>query len=169
MRILYDHQVFSLQNAGGASRYYYELMRALSSDSEVHTELCLGINDTVFPFRKLPRRQAHIVSWGAFPRRGRWRYIANEVLAIRWRRLPADSTYTTPPSIAVCRWSGRGGWSPLIMIASTNASPAFFRTSGKSSAPSGACTRRRTRLSVYRNRAETTCCNSMTWRRPKRE
>ena len=80
MRILYDHQVFSLQNAGGASRYYYELMRVLSSDSEVHTELWLGINDTVFPFRKLPRRQAHVVSWGAFPKRGRWRYIANEVL-----------------------------------------------------------------------------------------
>ena len=85
MRILYDHQVFSLQNAGGASRYYYELMRSLSGASEVHTELWLGINDSVFPFRQLSGAQAHImswdlVSWGRFLRRGSWRYIANEVI-----------------------------------------------------------------------------------------
>jgi hypothetical protein len=29
MRILYDHQVFSLQDAGGASRYHFELVRNL--------------------------------------------------------------------------------------------------------------------------------------------
>ncbi len=29
MRILYDHQVFSLQDAGGASRYHFELIRNL--------------------------------------------------------------------------------------------------------------------------------------------
>src|SRR5450759_2620633 len=81
MRILYDHQVFSLQNAGGASRYYYELMRSLSVASEVHMELWLGINDTVYPFRQLSRAQAHIVSWGGFLKRGSSRYIANEVLS----------------------------------------------------------------------------------------
>jgi glycosyltransferase involved in cell wall biosynthesis len=27
MKILYDHQIFSLQNYGGASRYYYELLK----------------------------------------------------------------------------------------------------------------------------------------------
>ena len=80
MRILFDHQVFSLQNAGGASRYYYELMRSLASVSDVHTELWLGINDTVFPFRQLSRSHAHIVSWGGFLKRGSWRYLANEML-----------------------------------------------------------------------------------------
>ena len=85
MRILYDHQVFSLQNAGGASRYYYELMRSLAGASGVHTELCLGINDSVFPFRQLSGTQAHVVSWdlvswGRLLKRGSWRYIANEVL-----------------------------------------------------------------------------------------
>ena len=80
MRILFDHQVFSLQNAGGASRYYYELMRSLASVSDVHTELWLGINDTVFPFRQLSRSHAHVISWGGFLKCGRWRYIANEVL-----------------------------------------------------------------------------------------
>jgi len=86
MRILYDHQVFSLQNAGGASRYYYELIRSLSAASEVRMELWLGINDTVYPFRQLSRAQAHVmswgnVSWGGFLKRGSGRYIANEVLS----------------------------------------------------------------------------------------
>lgn len=81
MRILYDHQVFSLQNAGGASRYYYELMRSLSVASEVHMELWLGINDTVYPFRQLSRAQAHVVSCRGFLKRGNSRYIANEVLS----------------------------------------------------------------------------------------
>jgi glycosyltransferase involved in cell wall biosynthesis len=81
MRILYDHQVFSLQNAGGASRYYYELFRSLAGTSGVHTELWLGINDTVYPFQQLSRAHAHIVSWGGFLRRGSGRYIANELLS----------------------------------------------------------------------------------------
>jgi glycosyltransferase involved in cell wall biosynthesis len=79
MRILYDHQVFSLQDAGGASRYYYELMRSLAGVSEVRTELWLGINHTVFPFHHLSR--ARIVSCGGFLKPGRCRYIANELLS----------------------------------------------------------------------------------------
>ena len=81
MRILYDHQVFSLQNAGGASRYYYELIRSLCVASGVHIELWLGINDTVYPFRQLARAQAHVVSWGGLLKRGSGRYIANELLS----------------------------------------------------------------------------------------
>ncbi len=86
MRILYDHQVFSLQDAGGASRYYYELMHALAGVSrvhtdEVHTELWLGINGTVYPFRDLAPAKAHIVAWGKFLKRGGSRYIANELLS----------------------------------------------------------------------------------------
>jgi glycosyltransferase involved in cell wall biosynthesis len=79
MRILYDHQVFSLQDAGGASRYYYELMQSLAGVSEVRTELWLGINQTVFPFHHLSR--ARIVSCGGFLERGLCRYIANELLS----------------------------------------------------------------------------------------
>jgi glycosyltransferase involved in cell wall biosynthesis len=80
MRILYDHQVFSLQNAGGVSRYYYELMRSLAGDSGVHTELWLGINDTVYPFLQLSRAHTHVVNWGGLLKRGRCRYIVNELL-----------------------------------------------------------------------------------------
>jgi glycosyltransferase involved in cell wall biosynthesis len=78
MRILYDHQVFSLQDAGGASRYYYELLRSLAGAPEVQTELWLGINHTVFPFHHLSR--ARIVSCGGFLTPGRCRFIANELL-----------------------------------------------------------------------------------------
>ena len=44
MRILYDHQVFSLQNAGGASRYFYELMKFLVTIPDVEADLLLGMN-----------------------------------------------------------------------------------------------------------------------------
>jgi len=94
MRILYDHQVFSLQNAGGASRYFYELMRSLAGDSEVHTDLWLGINDTVFPFRQLSGTRAHIMSCRGLLKRGSSRYIANEVLGnIRARFSGAMDVY----------------------------------------------------------------------------
>ena len=78
MRILYDHQVFSLQNTGGASRYYYELIRSLVSNHEINVEVWLGVNQTVFPFRQLPR--THVVSCGKFLGRGHQRYLANEIL-----------------------------------------------------------------------------------------
>jgi glycosyltransferase involved in cell wall biosynthesis len=81
MRILFDHQVFSLQNAGGASRYYYELMRSFARDSEVHTEFWLGINRTTYPFQELSQEQTHVVSCGGFLEGGSWRYIANELLS----------------------------------------------------------------------------------------
>lgn len=80
MRILFDHQAFSLQRAGGASRYFYELMRALGGVSGVHTEVWLGINDTACPFRGLTSAQTRVWGWRSGMRRGRSRYIVNEML-----------------------------------------------------------------------------------------
>lgn len=68
------------QNAGGASRYYYELMRSLAGVSDVCTELWLEINDTAYPMRQLSDAQTHVVSCGGFLKSGSSRYIANEVL-----------------------------------------------------------------------------------------
>lgn len=79
MRILYDHQVFSLQDAGGASRYFYQLTRCLLTASDVEVELWLGINGTVLPFREL--LGARIVGCERFLPRGYTRYIANELLS----------------------------------------------------------------------------------------
>ena len=51
MRILYDHQVFSLQDRGGISRYYFELARALASRSSCGCDLLLGLHRNRYPFQ----------------------------------------------------------------------------------------------------------------------
>ena len=63
MRILYDHQVFSLQNAGGASRYFYEVINFLTTVPDVNTDVLLGINGTVYPFRTLDATKARVSSF----------------------------------------------------------------------------------------------------------
>jgi glycosyltransferase involved in cell wall biosynthesis len=78
VRILYDHQVFSLQNAGGASRYFYELMNFLTTVPDVQTELLLGISGTVYPFRRLPPSKARVMALGESLPPGTLRYLANE-------------------------------------------------------------------------------------------
>jgi glycosyltransferase involved in cell wall biosynthesis len=88
VRILYDHQVFSLQNAGGASRYYYELMKYLATVPEVETELLLGINGTVYPFRELDPAKARVAGFAEWLPPGSLRYFTNEAwsnLVAPWR------------------------------------------------------------------------------------
>jgi hypothetical protein len=79
MRIHYDHQVFSLQNAGGASRYHYELMKYLCTISDVQLELVLGMSATIMPFLRLPRTQARVFTLRHTLRPGLGRYLANEL------------------------------------------------------------------------------------------
>lgn len=78
MRVLYDHQVFSLQNAGGASRYFYELMKFMATVPDVQTELLLGITGTVYPFRKLDASKARVIGFPEWLKPGSLRYLANE-------------------------------------------------------------------------------------------
>jgi len=85
MRILYDHQVFSLQNVGGASRYYYELMKFLSTVPDTQTELWLGISGTMYPFRTLNPSKAQISAFPEWLSPGMARYLANEL----WSNLTA--------------------------------------------------------------------------------
>ena len=54
MRILYDHQVFSLQDGGGISRYYFELIRSLASRSACSCDVLLGLNRNTYPFQASP-------------------------------------------------------------------------------------------------------------------
>lgn len=79
MRILYDHQVFSLQNAGGASRYHGELMRYLAVVPGVHIDLFLGISGCVFKFEDLPRERICVSRFGQWLRPGLARYLLNEL------------------------------------------------------------------------------------------
>lgn len=78
MRILYDHQLFSLQNAGGASRYFYELIRFLTTVPDVQTELLMGINASIYPFSQLPADKVRVVGFRDSVPPGTLRYIVNE-------------------------------------------------------------------------------------------
>jgi glycosyltransferase involved in cell wall biosynthesis len=80
MRILYDHQVFSMQNTGGASRYHYELMRYLATVPGVQTNVFLGMTGSILPFRGLSSAQVRVMALHGPGRPGKWRYIGNELL-----------------------------------------------------------------------------------------
>ncbi|MHB8276118.1 MAG: glycosyltransferase family 4 protein [Candidatus Humimicrobiaceae bacterium] len=41
MKILYDHQIFEMQNYGGISRYFYELMNSIKNSNSCDLELSL--------------------------------------------------------------------------------------------------------------------------------
>ena len=80
MRILYDHQVFSLQDQGGISRYHFELAQHLSQRSDVNINVHLGFNQCPYPFRSLERYGAHILGWNVNLSPGLARYALNETV-----------------------------------------------------------------------------------------
>jgi glycosyltransferase involved in cell wall biosynthesis len=81
MRILFDHQVFSLQDAGGASRYHFELIRNLQGLDEVAIELLLGLNGSVMPFRSLQQARTRVLGRRTTMKPGLSRYAINELLS----------------------------------------------------------------------------------------
>ena len=99
MRIHYDHQVFSLQNAGGASRYHFELMRYLCTISDVRLDLVLGTSATILPFSQLPTAQAHVFTLRHVLQPGLGRYLVNELF---------ENLIALGRFIAVCQWFGQG-------------------------------------------------------------
>jgi glycosyltransferase involved in cell wall biosynthesis len=48
MRILYDHQIFSSQEYGGISRYFYELLRRFAVDDGIDFELALRYSNNCY-------------------------------------------------------------------------------------------------------------------------
>jgi glycosyltransferase involved in cell wall biosynthesis len=81
MRILYDHQVFSLQDAGGASRYHFELTRNLQESEEVRIEMLMGLNSSVMPFASLRRADTNVFAPATGINPGKARYAINELLS----------------------------------------------------------------------------------------
>jgi glycosyltransferase involved in cell wall biosynthesis len=81
MRILYDHQVFSLQDAGGASRYHYELIRNIQASNEVEIELLMGLNASVMPFAGLDRGRTNVLGRRTGIKPGMPRYATNELFS----------------------------------------------------------------------------------------
>jgi glycosyltransferase involved in cell wall biosynthesis len=80
MRILYDHQVFSLQDTGGISRYHYELIRNLQFLEGVRIEALLGGNASVLPFTHLRDARTRITAWKTSIAPSYARYAINEAL-----------------------------------------------------------------------------------------
>lgn len=64
MRILFDHQAFSLQNTGGISRYFYELIKYLNSIEGVRTETLLGFSSTMWPILEASQPNGKVIYWG---------------------------------------------------------------------------------------------------------
>lgn len=81
MRILYDHQVFSLQDRGGISRYYFELVRQISRSNNCMAEIFLGYNNNLFRFSCLPRIKVHEFRGSGIMKPGKYRYLLNEAIA----------------------------------------------------------------------------------------
>ena len=81
MRILYDHQVYSLQGAGGISRYYYGLLKHLTQLDSCKPEIAIGVQRNGLDFRNLPG----VKVWGfqglGSLAPGKTRYILNELLS----------------------------------------------------------------------------------------
>lgn len=81
MKIVYDHQVFSLQDAGGATRYFYELIRHLRNRKHISLRLLLGLNHSVYPLAELNGSNSVIVSSRSRLKPGIVRYVTNEFLS----------------------------------------------------------------------------------------
>jgi len=80
MRILYDHQVFSLQDTGGISRYHYELVKGLQVFEDLRIELLIGGNASVLPFTMLRNGQTRVTAWNTRTKPDYARYAINEAL-----------------------------------------------------------------------------------------
>jgi glycosyltransferase involved in cell wall biosynthesis len=81
MRILYDHQVFSLQDAGGASRYHFELMRNLQDSRDLALDLLIGLNNSVMPFATLRQPNTRVFGRATRIKPGLTRYALNELFS----------------------------------------------------------------------------------------
>jgi glycosyltransferase involved in cell wall biosynthesis len=64
MRILFDHQSFSLQVTGGITRYFHELVRHFNQIEGVSTVTQLGWSTTVWPLKESSKPRGAVTHWG---------------------------------------------------------------------------------------------------------
>jgi glycosyltransferase involved in cell wall biosynthesis len=77
VRIAVDHQVTSLQDAGGMSRYHYELARHLRGREGISLDLLFGGQSSVLPFAELQGAGVRVESWKSRLGPGYPRYAMN--------------------------------------------------------------------------------------------
>lgn len=81
MRILFDHQCFSLQVTGGISRYFHELVRYFNQIQDVSTITQLGWATTVWPLEEVSKPRGQVLHWGPrLVRSGVGTYLINEAI-----------------------------------------------------------------------------------------
>jgi glycosyltransferase involved in cell wall biosynthesis len=81
MRILYDHQAFSLQSHGGITRVFSEIIRYLNSQPKISTTVLLGYSGTKADFHELVSPSGRVFHPGrALFRRRMGNYGLNEAL-----------------------------------------------------------------------------------------
>jgi hypothetical protein len=77
VRIAFDHQVTSLQDAGGMSRYHYELAQQFRRRESISLDLLLGGENSVLPFSELDGAAVRVESWKSRLGPGYPRYAIN--------------------------------------------------------------------------------------------
>ncbi|HLW53798.1 MAG TPA: glycosyltransferase family 1 protein [Candidatus Angelobacter sp.] len=80
MRVLFDHQVTSLQDAGGISRYHYELARHISRKPGVEVAMYLGLSKNVHDYAALRNGTLRVRSFRSPIKPGLARYAINEIV-----------------------------------------------------------------------------------------
>lgn len=82
MRILYDHQAFSLQTHGGITRVFSELVRYLNAQSTATTDVLLGLSSTTANFRKVISPPGRVIHLGTSPfSPGLLNYAVNDAIS----------------------------------------------------------------------------------------
>ena len=109
MRVLYDHQVFSLQDAGGASRYHFELIRNLQGLDEIAIEVLLGLNGSVMPIRSLQQARTRVLGRRTTMQPGLPRYAINELLSAVAAPLQGQVDIYHPTLYRALPWVRRRG------------------------------------------------------------
>jgi glycosyltransferase involved in cell wall biosynthesis len=88
IRINFDHQIFSLQRFGGATRYFMNLANSLLAEPETRVQIQLGLYDKSFILESLYPSIRGISGSDLMPRHGIVRFVANEIFAHWYRFTP---------------------------------------------------------------------------------
>lgn len=82
MKIAFDHQIFSLQNYGGISRYFYELINALGRMDEIQVSLPLTFSNNQYLMSAKPSRHKHFFRKWQFTYKKNFIYLLNHPKSI---------------------------------------------------------------------------------------
>lgn len=82
LKVYYDHQVFSLHDAGGAPRYFFELVRHLQSWESLRLEIAPRLTSSVYPLGELANERTRVSSIRSTMPPGGYRYLLNEFIGL---------------------------------------------------------------------------------------